>query len=82
MKCSMCRRPLVRAAVTLGAMVLGPVCARRVQLLPQKPERLAVRDSVAVRVEQADLFEEFHMAIPTGRKADTSAACHCVLTDA
>ena len=65
MKCVLCNRRLLSAAVTIGNMPVGPVCARRAGLMP-----LAARKTGAVRpgpaykrsatrqeLDQLDLFE-------------------------
>ena len=44
MICALCKRRLLTAAVTIGAMPIGPKCARRVGLMP-----LAARKTGAVR---------------------------------
>ena len=65
MICVLCNRRLLSAAVTIGSMPVGPVCARRAGLMP-----LAARKTGAVRpgpaykrsatrqeLDQLDLFE-------------------------
>lgn len=65
MICVLCNRRLLSAAVTIGNMPVGPVCARRAGLMP-----LAARKTGAVRpgpaykrsatrqeLDQLDLFE-------------------------
>jgi hypothetical protein len=36
MKCSDCRRPLIKPALTIGRSVFGPVCAKRYILRPTR----------------------------------------------
>jgi len=45
--CAQCRRPLVRAAVTIGRVTFGPTCASRLGLAGAKPRPVPVRESVA-----------------------------------
>jgi hypothetical protein len=65
MKCVLCSKPLTHAAVLIAGMPVGPVCARKSNLMP-----LAARKTGAVRpgpaykrhatrqeVDQLDLFE-------------------------
>lgn len=39
MKCANCNRPLSAAAVRVGRLDLGPVCAKRLGLLPVKAKK-------------------------------------------
>ncbi len=65
MKCVLCNRRLLSAAVTIGNMPVGPVCARRAGLMPLAARKTgAVRPSPAYKrsatrqeLDQLDLFE-------------------------
>lgn len=65
MKCAACHRPMLRPALVLAGVLLGPVCARRVReaasqldgAARERRERRAL--SEAVRDDRtADLFAE------------------------
>ena len=65
MKCAVCNRPMQAAAVWVGAMPIGPTCARKAGLLELARKkagvlRLAGRAAVAHRPdpETLDLFAE------------------------
>lgn len=66
MKCVLCGRLMGQPAVTIGAMPVGPKCARRAGLMPLAAKKLgAVRPGPAYRksatrkeLDQMDLFEE------------------------
>ena len=66
MICVLCNRRLLSAAVTIGAMPVGPVCARRAGLMPLAAKKVgAVRPGPAYKrsatrqeVDQLDLFSE------------------------
>ena len=65
MICVLCNRRLLSAAVTIGAMPVGPVCARRAGLMPLAAKKVgAVRPGPAYKrsatrqeVDQLELFE-------------------------
>jgi hypothetical protein len=65
MKCVLCSRSMLRPAVLIGAMPVGPKCARRAGLMPLAARKLgAVRPGPAYRrnatrqeLAQMDLFE-------------------------
>lgn len=65
MKCILCSRGLLQAAVLIGAYPVGPRCARRAGLMPIAAKKLgAVRPGPAFRrtatrqeTDQLDLFE-------------------------
>ena len=64
MKCILCGRALLQAAVLIGAYPVGPKCARRAGLMPIAARKLgAVRPGPAYRksatrqeVDQIELF--------------------------
>lgn len=65
MKCAFCSRPMLAAAVFVGAMPIGPTCARKAGLLELARKkagvlRLARPIAVARRTdpETLDLFAE------------------------
>ena len=65
MRCAFCNRPMLAAAVFVGAMPIGPTCARKAGLLELARKkagvlRLARRAAVAHRPdpETLDLFAE------------------------
>lgn len=65
MKCAFCSRPMLQAAVMIGAMPIGPTCARKAGLLERARKktvvlRLARHTAVAHRPdpETLDLFAE------------------------
>ena len=65
MRCAFCNRPMMAAAVLVGAMPIGPTCARKAGLLELARKkagvlRLARPTSVARRTgpETLDLFAE------------------------
>lgn len=65
MKCAFCNRPMQAAAVFVGAMPIGPTCARKTGLLELARKktgvlRLARHTAVAHRPdpETLDLFAE------------------------
>lgn len=65
MKCAFCNRPMAQAAVMIGAMPIGPTCARKAGLLERARKktgvlRLARHTAVAHRPdpETLDLFAE------------------------
>ena len=65
MRCAFCNRPMLAAAVFVGAMPIGPTCARKAGLLERARKkagvlRLAGRAAVAHRPdpETLDLFAE------------------------
>ena len=65
MKCAFCNRPMLAAAVFVGAMPIGPTCARKAGLLERARKktgglRLARHTAVAHRPdpETLDLFAE------------------------
>ena len=69
MKCAFCSRPMLQAAVFVGAMPIGPTCARKAGLLERARKktgvlRLARHTAVAHRPdpETLDLFAEVEHA--------------------
>ena len=69
MNCAFCNRPMLAAAVFVGAMPIGPTCARKAGLLELARRkagvlRLAGRAAVAHRPdpETLDLFAEVEHA--------------------
>lgn len=69
MRCAFCNRTMQAAAVFVGAMPIGPTCARKAGLLELARKkagvlRLAGRAAVAHRPdpETLDLFEEVEHA--------------------
>ena len=65
MRCAFCNRPMMAAAVFVGAMPIGPTCARKAGLLELARKkagalRLARPTAVARRTdpETLDLFTE------------------------
>ena len=65
MRCAFCNRPMLAAAVFVGAMPIGPTCARKAGLLELARKkagalRLALHTAVARRPdpETLDLFAE------------------------
>ena len=65
MRCAFCNRPMQAAAVFVGAMPIGPTCARKAGLLERARKkagvlRLARCSAVAHRqdLETLDLFAE------------------------
>ena len=64
MKCALCGRSMNAAAVLIGAMAVGPKCARRAGLMPLaakraglvKPGPLFRRHATRLEVDQMDLF--------------------------
>lgn len=65
MKCAFCNRPMFQAAVMIGALPIGPTCARKAWLLERARKktgvlRLARYTAVAHRPDQGtlDLFAE------------------------
>jgi len=69
MKCAFCNRPMFQAAVMIGALPIGPTCARKAGLLELARKksgvlRLAGRAAVAHRPdpETLDLFAEVEHA--------------------
>ena len=65
MKCAFCSRPMLQAAVFVGALPIGPTCARKAGLLELARKktgvlRLARHTAVAHRPdpETLDLFAE------------------------
>lgn len=65
MRCAFCNRPMLSAAVFVGALPIGPTCARKAGLLELVSKktgvlRLARPTSVARRTdpETLDLFAE------------------------
>ena len=69
MKCAFCNRPMQAAAVFVGAMPIGPTCARKAGLLELARKRAGAlrlaRQSIGMRradPETLDLFtEEAHV---------------------
>ena len=65
MKCVLCNKPMLRAAVLIAGMPVGPVCAKRAGLMPlAAKKRGAVTPGPAYRkhatrqeLDQLDLFE-------------------------
>ena len=55
MKCSQCGRQLDRPTVSIGRLHLGPVCAKRLGLLPTTRRRSALLP-VVVQDSQLPLF--------------------------
>lgn len=51
MRCAICKRPLMRPAVTIGKNHIGPDCAKKIGALAPKPR---FRLSVAVPEPEAD----------------------------
>ena len=69
MRCAFCNRPMLAAAVFVGAMPIGPTCARKAGLLELARKkagvlRLARPTAVARRTdpETIDLFAEVEHA--------------------
>ena len=69
MKCAFCNRPMLAAAVVVGAMPIGPTCARKAGLLELARKKSGVlrlaRPSIGVRrvdPETLDLFAEVEHA--------------------
>ena len=69
MKCAFCNRPMLQAAVMIGAMPIGPTCARKAGLLELARKkagvlRLARHTAVARHPdpETLDLFAEVEHA--------------------
>ena len=65
MRCAFCNRPMLAAAVFVGAMPIGPTCARKAGLLELARKKSGVlrlaRPSIGVRhadPETLDLFAE------------------------
>ena len=65
MKCAFCNRPMAQAAVMIGAMPIGPTCARKAGLLELARKKAGVlrlvRPSTGPRradPETMDLFAE------------------------
>ena len=65
MRCAFCNRPMMAAAVFVGAMPIGPTCARKAGLLEMARKKAGVlrldRPSIGVRhadPETLDLFAE------------------------
>ncbi len=66
MICVLCNRRLLSAAVTIGNMPVGPVCARRAGLMPLaakrsgllKPGPVFKRHASRQELAQLDLFPE------------------------
>ena len=61
MRCSVCHRPLLRAAVAVGHLRLGPVCAQRAGLVQPKPRRVRIMTArVPARADELtpDLFSD------------------------
>lgn len=65
MKCAFCNRPMLQAAVMIGAMPIGPTCARKAGLLELARKKSGVlrlaRPSTGPRrpdPETLDLFAE------------------------
>ena len=65
MRCAFCNRPMLAAAVFVGAMPIGPTCARKAGLLELARKKAGVlrlaRPSIGVRrvdPETLDLFAE------------------------
>lgn len=65
MKCAFCNRPMLAAAVFVGAMPIGPTCARKAGLLELARKKAGVlrlgRPSTAPRrpdPQTLDLFAE------------------------
>ena len=50
MKCAFCNRPMAQAAVMIGAMPIGPTCARKAGLL-----ELARKKSGALRLARTSI---------------------------
>lgn len=69
MRCAFCNRPMLAAAVFVGAMPIGPTCARKAGLLELARKkagalRLAKPSTVARKAdpETLDLFAEVEHA--------------------
>ena len=65
MRCAFCNRPMMAAAVFVGAMPIGPTCARKAGLLELARKKAGAlrlaRPSIGVRrvdPETLDLFAE------------------------
>ena len=65
MRCAFCNRPMLAAAVFVGAMPIGPTCARKAGLLELARKKAGAlrlaRPSIGVRradPETLDLFAE------------------------
>ena len=65
MRCAFCNRPMLAAAVFVGAMPIGPTCARKAGLLEMARKKAGVlrlaKPSIGVRradPETIDLFAE------------------------
>ena len=65
LRCAFCNRPMQAAAVFVGAMPIGPTCARKAGLLEMARKKAGVlrlaRPSIGVRragPETLDLFAE------------------------
>ena len=65
MKCAFCNRPMAQAAVMIGAMPIGPTCARKAGLLELARKKAGVlrlaRPTAVARTadpETLDLFAE------------------------
>jgi len=65
MNCVLCNRPMLQPAVLIGAMPVGPRCARKAGLMPLAAKRAgSVRPGPSFRshatrqeADQMDLFE-------------------------
>lgn len=69
MKCAFCNRPMLQAAVMIGAMPIGPTCARKAGLMELARKKSGVlrlaRPSTGPRrpdPETLDLFAEMEHA--------------------
>ena len=69
MRCAFCNRPMMAAAVFVGAMPIGPTCARKAGLLEMARKKAGVlrlaRPSIGVRradPQTLDLFAEVEHA--------------------
>ena len=69
MRCSRCRRPLTKATVTSGDMVVGPRCAKLIDIAIGAPRVMSRRAARAAPVhpDQLPLFEsEVQHQTPVG----------------
>ena len=69
MRCAFCNRPMMAAAAFVGAMPIGPTCARKAGLLEMARKKAGVlrlaRPSIGVRradPQTLDLFAEVEHA--------------------
>ena len=69
MRCAFCNRPMMAAAVFVGAMPIGPTCARKAGLLEMARKKAGAlrlaRPSIGVRradPQTLDLFAEVEHA--------------------